>query len=69
MDDELPAGGNMREESQEERGAPGSRDEGGPPASGPTDRPVGKADAEDHTAIDPQDPKHGDSETLQAGGG
>ncbi len=39
----------------------GSRDEGGPPAAGPTDRQPGKSDAEDHTAIDPQEPRHGES--------
>jgi hypothetical protein len=67
--DETPEGSSMQEESQEERGAMGSRDEGGPPAAGPTEREPGKSDADDHTAIDPQEPVHGDSETLQAGGG
>lgn len=67
--DETPEGSSMQEESQEERGAMGSRDEGGPPAAGPTEREPGKSDAGDHTAIDPQEPVHGDSETLQAGGG
>lgn len=67
--DEMSAGGNVHEEPQEERGAMGSRDEGGPPAAGPTDRQPSKSDADDHTSIDPQEPGHGDSETLQAGGG
>ncbi len=67
--DETSTGSNVQEEPQEERGSSGSRDEGGPPAAGPTDRVPGKSDAEDHTAIDPQEPKHGESETLQAGGG
>jgi len=67
--DETPEGSNMHEESQEERGTPGSRDEGGGPAAGPSDREPGKSDADDHTAIDPQEPGHGDSETLQSGGG
>lgn len=67
--DETPEGSNVHEESQDERGTPGSRDEGGPPAAGPTDREPGKSDADDHTAIDPQKPGHGDSETLQSGGG
>ena len=38
-------------EPQEERGAPGSRDEGGPPASGPADRPVGSFTSEDSTRV------------------
>jgi hypothetical protein len=67
--DEMPASGHVHEEPQEERGGMGSRDEGGPPAAGPTDRQPGKSDADDHTSIDPQEPGHGDSETLQAGGG
>lgn len=67
---EMPTGPEVvDEESQQDRGEVGSRDEGGPPASGPSDRRPGKSDAEDHTSIDPQDPEHGDSETLQAGGG
>lgn len=53
------------EEPQEERGAPGSRDEGHGPGGGPADRPVGTSDAEDSTSIDPQEPQGGP--TMPAG--
>lgn len=63
-------GSHLEEEPQAERGAPGSRDTGSDePAGGPVDRPAGTSDADDHTAIDPQDPDHGDAPTLQSGGG
>lgn len=55
------------EEPQEERGAPGSRDEGFPPGEGPADRPVGTSDAEDHTSIDPQESQSGTN--MQTGDG
>ncbi len=42
------------EEPQEERGAMGSRDEGGPPGSGPANRPAGTSDSDDDTGVDPQ---------------
>ncbi len=54
------------EEPQEERGAPGSRDEGFPPGEGPANRPVGASDADDHTSVDPQDSRTGT--TMPAGG-
>jgi hypothetical protein len=58
-------GRGLQEEPQEERGAPGSRDEGEGPAGGPVDRPAGTSDAEDSTSIDPQEPDSGP--TLPAG--
>jgi hypothetical protein len=42
------------EEPQEERGAVGSRDQGGPPGSGPAQRPAGTSDAGDDTGVDPE---------------
>lgn len=51
--DESP---HLQEEPQSERGAPGSRDEGGPPGAGPTNRPAGTSDADDDTGVDPQGP-------------
>ena len=60
------AGGSwLQEEPQEERGAPGSRDQGLPPGEKPSGRPSGESDAEDYTAIDPQEPDEGP--TLPAG--
>jgi hypothetical protein len=53
------------EEPQEERGAPGSRDEGLPPGEKPSDRPAGTSDGDDHTSVDPQDSKTGP--TMPAG--
>lgn len=53
------------EEPQEERGAPGSRDEGFPPGEGPADRPTGTSDAEDSTSVDPQESQTGT--TMPAG--
>ncbi len=38
-------------EPQEERGEPGSRDVGGPPGAGPSDRPVGAFDTSDSTRV------------------
>lgn len=59
----------LGEEAQEERGAPGSRDEGGAPAAGPADRPVGTSDEESDTSIDPQGTTDPSSPDLPAGGG
>lgn len=42
----------LREEPQSERGAPGSRDEGGPPGGGATERPAGDPH-EASTGVDP----------------
>lgn len=53
------------EEPQEERGAPGSRDKGGPPGAGPAPRPTGTSSADDSTAVSPQEPDEGP--TLPAG--
>lgn len=46
---------NTTEEPQAERGAVGSRDEGGPPGSGPVDRPAGDPHGDDSTGVDSQD--------------
>lgn len=60
----------LDEESQEERGAMGSRDTGDPePAGGPVERPAGTSDADDHTSIEPGDANEKDSPDLSAGGG
>jgi hypothetical protein len=60
---------NTQEEPQEARGAPGSRDEGGPPGSGPADRPAGGSDAESDTGVDPQGPVDPDAPVMPAGDG
>jgi hypothetical protein len=66
-DNSVP-GAHLQEEPQEERGAPGSRDTGSDePAGGPVDRPVGTSDADDSTAIDPQEPRDPSAPTLPAG--
>jgi hypothetical protein len=58
----------LAEEPQEERGAPGSRDTGSDePDGGPVDRPAGKSDETDDSAIDPQGPGHDDSPHLPTG--
>lgn len=56
---ETEGGSGLQEEPQEERGAPGSRDEGFSPDEGPADRPVGTSDADDETSVDPQDSNTG----------
>jgi hypothetical protein len=49
-------GEQLDEEPQNERGAPGSRDTGSDkPSAGPADRPAGKSDEADVTAVEPQD--------------
>jgi len=68
--DSSEPGTQLDEESQQERGEMGSRDTGDPePAGGPTSRPSGESDADDHTSINPQDADEGDSPNLSAGGG
>lgn len=57
----------LQEESQGERGGPGSRDEGGPPGSGPANRPAGDPHSGDSTSVDPQETKQDDMDTLPAG--
>ena len=57
MDEDQEPGAQLPEEPQSERGPMGSRDEGGPPGAGPTDRPAGTSDAGDSTGIDPQEPQ------------
>jgi hypothetical protein len=55
----------LGEEPQSERGAPGSRDTGSDePAGGPVDRPVGTADDDEDTSIDPQGPIDDDMPNL-----
>lgn len=55
MDQDREPGAQLPEEPQSERGAMGSRDEGGPPGAGPADRPAGTSDAGDLTGVDPQE--------------
>jgi hypothetical protein len=60
-------GEQLDEEPQDERGAPGSRDTGSDkPSAGPADRPAGKSDEADVTAIAPQDAED-ESPYLQPG--
>jgi len=59
-------GAGLQEEPQDERGAPGSRDEGGGAGAGA--RPVGTSDARDSTSIDPQEPD-ADAPTMHSGDG
>jgi len=56
----------LQEEPQEERGAPGSRDEGGPPGEGPADRPAGDPHS-GSTGVDPQDTKLEGMDAMPAG--
>ncbi len=56
----------LQEEPQSERGAPGSRDEGGPPGAGPAGRPAG--DPHDQsTGVDEQGTAQDDMDTMPAG--
>lgn len=53
---ESDEGGKPQEEPQAERGERGSRDEGGPPGSGPAARPAGDPHSEDMgTGVNEQD--------------
>lgn len=56
-----------QEEPQEARGAPGSRDVGGPPGSGPADRPAGSSDDESDTGVDAQGTADPDLPKMPAG--
>ncbi len=57
----------LDEEPQEERGAPGSRDEGFAPGEGPSDRPSGFSDEESDTSVDAQGAWHPDAPDMPAG--
>lgn len=50
---EQPGGTIRGEEPQEERGAPGSRDQGEGPAGGPVDRPAGTSDHDSDSGVNP----------------
>lgn len=56
----------LQEEPQSERGAPGSRDAGGPPGSGPADRPSGDPHDES-TGVDEQGTKRDDMDSMPTG--
>jgi len=58
----------LHEEPQAERGAPGSRDEGGAPGSGPADRPAGDPHSES-TGVDKQGTQQDDMDSLPTGDG
>jgi hypothetical protein len=60
-------GEHLTEEPQEERGEPGSRDKGAPPAGGPVDRPAGESTGEDSTGLGPSEPVEGDMPQQPAG--
>jgi len=62
-------GEHLDEESQEERGAKGSRDTGSDePAGGPVDRPAGTSEAGTDTSVQPQE-SQSDAPNLQSGDG
>lgn len=56
----------LQAEPQSERGAPGSRDVGGPPGTGPADRPAGDPHDES-TGVDQQDTAQDDMDAMPAG--
>ena len=60
---------NTTEEPQEERGAVGSRDEGGPPGSGPVDRPAGTSDEDEDTGVAAQGTVDPDMPQMPTGDG
>jgi len=62
--DESP---HLQEEPQAERGAPGSRDAGGPPGAGPTDRPAGDPHKHDSTGVDENETSQDDMDEMPAG--
>lgn len=68
FDEDKPAA-QLDEETQGERGEPGSRDEGHAPGEGPSDRPVGTSDEESDTSVDPQGPQHEGAPTMPTGDG
>lgn len=57
----------LKAEPQSARGAPGSRDEGGPPGSGPANRPTGSSDEDTDTGVDSQGPIDPAMPTMPAG--
>jgi hypothetical protein len=58
----------LQEEPQEERGAPGSRDEGSPLSEGgPANRPAGDPHEGDSTGVDEQDTALPEMEEMPAG--
>jgi len=57
----------LQEEPQSERGAPGSRDEGGPPGAGKVDRPAGDPHAGDSTSVNDTSTKQDDMDAMPAG--
>ena len=66
MDDKSPGTG-LPEEPQEERGAPGSRDEGTPMSDGGTaDRPAGDPHSDDQTGVDKEGTAQGDMDPMPA---
>ncbi len=69
MSEHDDGGAGLQEEPQSERGEPGSRDEGFPPGEGPANRPVGTSDADDHTAVHPQESQTGTTLPTGDGGG
>ncbi|MDX6204220.1 MAG: hypothetical protein QOF39_277 [Frankiales bacterium] len=56
----------LSEEPQSERGPVGSRDVGGPPESGPANRPSGNPHSES-TGVDKQGTKEDDMQDMPAG--
>ncbi|MEO6712475.1 MAG: hypothetical protein ABIM89_03485 [Mycobacteriales bacterium] len=62
--DESP---HLEEEPQSERGAMGSRDEGGPPGSGPANRPAGDPHSDDDSSVDEQDTAEPDMDKMPTG--
>ncbi len=66
---EQPSGTAMPEEPQEERGAPGSRDEGEGPAGGPVDRPFGTAEHDSDSGVNPQGTIQEDMPEMPTGDG
>jgi hypothetical protein len=68
VDESRPAGGQLSEEPQSERGAPGSRDTGSDePAGGPVDRPAGQSDEDSDDTVDPQSANDPDAPELPTG--
>lgn len=64
------AGEQLDKESQEERGAEGSRDTGSDePGGGPVDRPEESGDEEADTSVHSQESQEPDAPDLQSGGG
>jgi hypothetical protein len=60
--------GELSEEPQSERGAPGSRDTGSDePAGGPADRPAGASGAANSTTVDPKEPIDQESPAMPTG--